>query len=343
MTGRPPAAPPARSGWRRSRAATTAPRCASRTPATALRELPALDHALSTGALNLDQVAAAAEFATPESDAELARVALGKAPSAISVAARRLAPPALADDQALYERRALSMTWTRGRRELVLSGRLPLEQGAAFEQAIWNIAKPQRALDKQAGTHPRVAAVHRRRARQPRPTRRHRQRPQAQPHHPDRPPQRRRTATARRLRPDQPRDSRATHMRRTPPHHQAAGSRPRALTRRTLRLLRPATRTPQALRRPLPIPRLHRHARTRSPPPHPRRARRQDRTRQPHPALPPPPQTPPRPPHPHPRHRQPPRLHRRRTDARSPPTSHTHHPADRRNDPRRADTLRVDV
>ncbi len=44
------------------------------------------------------------------------------------------------------------MTWTRGRRELVLSGRLPLEQGAAFEQAIWNIAKPQRALDKQAGT-----------------------------------------------------------------------------------------------------------------------------------------------------------------------------------------------
>ena len=32
-----------------------------------------------------------------------------------------------------------------GERELVFSGRLPLEQGAAFEQAIWNIAKPQRA------------------------------------------------------------------------------------------------------------------------------------------------------------------------------------------------------
>ena len=118
----------------------------------ALRELPALDHALSTGALTLDQVAAAAEFATPESDAELARVALGKAPSAIALAARTLAPPAVLDDQALYERRSLSMTWTRGRRELVLSGRLPLEQGAAFQQAIWNIAKPQRALDKQAGS-----------------------------------------------------------------------------------------------------------------------------------------------------------------------------------------------
>ena len=87
--------------------------------------------------LNLDQVAAAAEFATSESDAELARVALGKSPSAIALAARTLAPPTVADDQALYERRALSMTWTRGRRELVLSGRLPLEQGAAFEQAIW--------------------------------------------------------------------------------------------------------------------------------------------------------------------------------------------------------------
>ena len=58
----------------------------------------------------------------------------------------------MSDDQALYQRRCLSMTWTRGRRELAFSGRLPLEQGAAFEQAIWNIAKPQRALDKQAGS-----------------------------------------------------------------------------------------------------------------------------------------------------------------------------------------------
>ena len=44
------------------------------------------------------------------------------------------------------------MSWTRGRRELAFSGRLPLEQGAAFEQAIWSIAKTQRAIDKQAGT-----------------------------------------------------------------------------------------------------------------------------------------------------------------------------------------------
>ena len=127
----------------------------------ALRELPALDHALSTGVLNLDQVAAAAEFATPESDAELARVALGKSPSAIALAARTLAPPTVADDQALYERRALSMTWTRGRRELVLSGRLPLEQGAAFEQAIWKHRQAPTRTRQASRHHPRVAAVHR--------------------------------------------------------------------------------------------------------------------------------------------------------------------------------------
>ena len=38
----------------------------------ALRGLPALDEAMSSGALTLDQVAAASEFATPASDAELA-------------------------------------------------------------------------------------------------------------------------------------------------------------------------------------------------------------------------------------------------------------------------------
>ena len=118
----------------------------------ALRCLPALDQALGSGLLTLDQVSAAAEVATPESDAELARVAVGKAPSAIARVARALVPPKLEDDQSLYERRSLSMTWTRGGRELAISGRLPLEQGAAFEQAIWDVAKSRRAADKQAGT-----------------------------------------------------------------------------------------------------------------------------------------------------------------------------------------------
>jgi hypothetical protein len=60
-------------------------------------------------------------------------------------------PPLVADDEALYARRSLRMTWTRGRRELAISGRLPLEQGLVFEQAIWDIAKTQRAADKKDG------------------------------------------------------------------------------------------------------------------------------------------------------------------------------------------------
>jgi HNH endonuclease len=117
----------------------------------ALRILPALDQALATGALTLDQVAAAAQFATPETDAELARVAVGKAPRQVGFVARRLVPPKVADDEELYQRRALSMNWTCGRRELEISGRLPLELGVVFEEAIWDIAKAQRAADKQAG------------------------------------------------------------------------------------------------------------------------------------------------------------------------------------------------
>ena len=122
------------------------------TTSRALRGLPALDEALGRGVLSLDQVAAAVEFATPESDAELARVAVGKAPGKISLVARTLAPPVVEDDAALYARRALSMTWTRGRRELAFAGRLPLEAGLAFEQAIWDIATTQRAADKRDGT-----------------------------------------------------------------------------------------------------------------------------------------------------------------------------------------------
>jgi hypothetical protein len=117
----------------------------------ALRNLPALDAAIGAGALTLDQVAAAAPFATPETDAELARIAVGKQPGQIASAARRLVPPKVVEDQELYERRALSMQWTKGRRELAINGRLPLELGVAFENAIWDVAKTRRAEDKKTG------------------------------------------------------------------------------------------------------------------------------------------------------------------------------------------------
>ncbi len=201
-----------------------------------------------------------------------------RASRSVSRPARSRSPPAhslrpqVEDDQELYERRALSMTWTRGRRELAFSGRLPLEQGIAFEQAIWSIAKQQRAADKQAGTildwqqsaadalvtlarqgggtdgaikrSPTTVIVHISDGR---------------------------ARAARGRGAAQPRNRRAARLRRAPPHDQAKRPRPHAHARRALCLLRAAARIAQALA-PLPVPRLHRRARTRGAPRHPGRA-----------------------------------------------------------------------
>ena len=136
------------------------------------------------------------------------------------------------------------MTWTQGHRELVLHGRLPLEQGLAFEQAIWEIAKAQRAADKRTASCSAGSS--------PPPTRSSRSRAApavgaraAQRDDGDRAPQRRRAADPRRRRPDQPRDRRTPHLRLAPPHHQAPRPRPRALARRALRVLRPDARAAQ--------------------------------------------------------------------------------------------------
>ena len=119
--------------------------------ALALAELPKIDDALGAGEITFDQTAAAVENATPETDAEIARLAPGKAPSQIAREVRKLNPPKLTDDRELYRRRKLSMAWTDDRRELLINGRLPLEHGVAFENAIWDIAKQQRADDKKHG------------------------------------------------------------------------------------------------------------------------------------------------------------------------------------------------
>jgi hypothetical protein len=60
--------------------------------------------------------------ATPETDAQLARVAVGRAPGEIALVARTINPPSVSEDAELYERRCLSMSWTPGRRELILHG-----------------------------------------------------------------------------------------------------------------------------------------------------------------------------------------------------------------------------
>ena len=143
-----------------------------------------------------------------------------------------------------------SMTWTRGGRELAISGRLPLEHGLAFEQAIRSIAKEQRAVDKKAGAvlewqqYTADALV----TLEP-PVWNWRRRHQAQPDDADRPSQRRRAADPRGRRADQPRDRRAALLRRTPARDPALGPRPRPRARHALRVLRAATRAVQALRR----------------------------------------------------------------------------------------------
>ena len=158
----------------------------------------------------------------------------------ISRQARAIVPPKVADDEELYQRRALRMTWTNGGRELAFSGQLPLEQGAAFEQAIRE--SPSCSARPTRGTAPSSSGS------SPPRTRSSRSpataatltvvRGAAPP--PDRAPQRRRPAACSKAQgrsaPRPPIDSPATHAASP----SSPGPRPRPLARRTLRLL-PAT------------------------------------------------------------------------------------------------------
>ena len=294
-----------------------------------LRSLPALDHAMSTGALTLDQVAAAAEFATPESDAELARVAVGKPPSAIGAgraharaAGGRGRPGAVCAAGVEHDVDA-------GAARAVPQRPVAARAGRVFEQAIWDIAKH---AARRSTSRPAACSTWQQSAADALVT-------LAQRGGGERGGVRRSATTLivhlsddaaavpRGRRADQPRDRRTARLRRAPPHDQAERTRPRPLARRTLRVLRAAARAAQALR-PLPVPRLHRHPRARGTPPRRRRVRRQDRARQPDPALPPTPQTPPRPATSTPAApATQPDVHRRSRTRRSPPTNHTHHPS----------------
>ena len=258
-----------------------------------LRSLTALDRALSTGALALDQVAAAAELRP--------RPAMpGWHVFAVGEASQRDRPGGAHDRPADRDGRPGALCATRA--EHVVDAwsararvrrRLPLEQGAAFEQAIWSIAKAQRAVDKQAGTRPRVAAIGRRCARHARPggpvtssggARRSRTTVIVHLH----PTMHRRSLegagpvspeTAERLGCDARRLTITRGVAATSCTHASGAAPPtRSSARCTI------------VHRPLPVPRLHCHSRARGAPRPRGRARRQDRARQPRPALPPPPQ-----------------------------------------------------
>ena len=175
-----------------------------------------------------------------------------------------------------------------------INGRLPLEQGVAFENAIWDIAKRRRADDKkdgivldwqqsaadalvtlaQGGTAATDGGGVARRTGDARSCTSATTR-------------RRCSKAPARSAPRPPSASPATPAALA---HPAARRRPRALARGPRRLLRRSSARCSSAPAALPVPRLHRHPRARSAPRDPRRPGRQDRARQPHPALPPPPQ-----------------------------------------------------
>ena len=240
-----------------------------------------------------------------------------------------LVPPTLVDDAELYRRRALRMTWTSGDRELKFSGSLPLEQGVAFEHAIWDIAKPSRALDKKSGSpvlewsqycadalvtlatqpsgdddgvrrSPTTLIVHLSEDGTP---------PLLEGSGPISPETAERLCCDARRLVIKPHGGDLVHSRVT---RCASYAQMRALYKRAGGHCQyPGCTAKRELEG------HHIILDT---------ARRQSRARQHDPALPPPPHTPPRPPHRRQRARREPRLHRRRTDAPSPPTNPTHHP-----------------
>ena len=115
-----------------------------------------------------------------------------------------IVPPKVEDDEAAV-RLFLALELDERQRELCISGRLPLEQGVVFEQAVWDIAKdPTRHRQEGRCGGARLAAVGCRRARRTCPALQGKRRwPTTKPHHADRAPQRRRAARARRRWTDQ--------------------------------------------------------------------------------------------------------------------------------------------
>ena len=117
-----------------------------------LDDLPALASLLATGELSLDQTAAAAAFATPALDDEIAETARGLTPAQIETLGDELFPPEPKDDATLVRERRLDLRWVDRRRVLRISGRLPLEQGLIFEGAIRRLADEHAPIvDEAAG------------------------------------------------------------------------------------------------------------------------------------------------------------------------------------------------
>jgi Domain of unknown function (DUF222) len=105
----------------------------------ALRELPGVARALSSGRLSLVKTVELTRFATPETEAQFIRWALGVSAGAIRRRADAAQVDPLAEVRAEHEARSLSW-WYEHDRRLHLEGTLPSEQGAVVVRAIERLA-----------------------------------------------------------------------------------------------------------------------------------------------------------------------------------------------------------
>lgn len=105
----------------------------------ALESLPALAEAYTAGTLSWDQVRAAAEVATPETEAELAEYAQGRSAAQLEAMARRHRRLSAEEACSNHARRSLTLWWDDDRTFMRLSGRLPSDQGAVVENALQRV------------------------------------------------------------------------------------------------------------------------------------------------------------------------------------------------------------
>lgn len=108
--------------------------------ARSLDALPHLRAAFASGALSLDQVAPAARFVTPETDAEMAERLPGWSARQIEVVARRHRPPRDEEAADAHARRSFGWRPDPGRGGFHYRGFLPTDMAAAVNDALTRLA-----------------------------------------------------------------------------------------------------------------------------------------------------------------------------------------------------------
>jgi hypothetical protein len=108
-----------------------------------LPDLPHIDSAYNEGRLSTDQVRAVTQFATPETDEDLAKEAEGMSSSQLKRLARRHKPVTPEEEAEAHEKRHLSLRMDHHRHVLHLNGLLPQAQGEVVMKSLQRIIEQQ--------------------------------------------------------------------------------------------------------------------------------------------------------------------------------------------------------